>query len=326
MKHVKKLTALILTLLIVFGVAACGGERPAETPGAEHAPADSGASGQVPAETQAQTPSQTGEAAPETQVETGIDSIQASRARLLSFYHTADSTYIMAAFEIPMGGQHRVAAGWYIGEEGVGINFAQHENWDVAFTEVDGTNWNVEDFRLNVRDGDDSREFTFSMDDLADPEEYDDFGLYELSGRRAVFGWTLKHTYVNRKTNRCCRLDIKVTDVGMLDQDRWLGEADVSAEAFQLFAGDGTPAETLLGTPCVGTVQQYPGKEMTSFGVMLDFFPTKTDGTEEEQTALARELLKTLIDSDPYFTYTDGEGKVYTFPLSYDDIPPAYVP
>ena len=326
MNHVKKLTALLLALLIVFGLAACGRERPEETSAADPAPADSGASGQAPAETPAQTPAQTGEAAPETQAETGIDSIQESRARLLSFYHTADSTYIMAAFELPTGERHMVSAGWYIGEEGVGIYFAQHGNWDVAFTEVEGTNWNVEDFRLNVRDGDDSREFTFSMDDLAAPEEYEEFGLYELSGRRVVFGWTLKHTYVNQKTNRCCRLDIKVTDVGMLDQDRWLGEADVSAEAFRLYAGDGTPAETLLGTPCVGTVQQYPGKEMTSFGVMLDFYPTKTDGTEEEQTALARELLKTLIDSDPYFTYTDSEGKVYTFPLSYDDIPPAYIP
>ena len=313
----KRMSLIVAAALLLLSLCGCGGDgsssdpdRPKET--------DADVSGRT--STGDGTETEDAVPAPET-----VDSIYDSAARLLSFYHTKDSTYIMAAFQCPQGNPHNIAAGFYIGEEGIGINFAKHGAWSVVFAEAEGSDRSAEDFRLEVMDRSDKRSFTFSADDPASVDEYAGFGLYRMGSRYVTFGHSVKYGYLNQKTNKYFRVEITVCDVAMLDQNSRLDEADVRTEAFTLYAGDGTPAEDFFGTSCVPSVTIYPSNDFkTTASVKLDFFPTQTGGTEAEQTAVVQEMLNSLMDTAPYLIYTDPLGNEFTFPLSYDDVPPAY--
>ena len=327
----KKTIALILTLGMILSMTACGGKSTTEEPATTEAITEESTSIEVASETtvpddsvaeetnEAETTEETNEADSSQEIKAIID----AEARLLSFYHTADSTYIAAVY--PKADTY--AGGFKVGEEDAGINFAEHNGWKVAFTQAEGADWQAEDFQLHVVGSSGEKDFSFSADDMVSSEEYADLGLYRMGNRYVTFGKSLKYDYQGNKANKFLDLDIYICDIALLDQDSQLSEDDISEDAFALYAGEGTAAEDLFGTPCVFNASIYPSNDFkTSASVNLDFYPTQTSDTEEEAVAVMHEMIDSLMDTNPYFTYTDPEGNVYEFPLTYDDIPPAYQP
>lgn len=329
----KKTISLILAFLMVISLAACGGKSSeAEEPAQEAVPAADSAAGEQEtsdaAEQEAsdaaeqEAPAEPAEAPSETDTPEE-DSDPGPESRLLSFYHTEDGTYIMAAIRDPLGKYQY--GGFGAGDESFGWYTADYGDWIIAFTQAEGTQWQAEDITLHIGGGGEDREFTFSTEDMPSPEEYTDYGLYRMGSRYVTMGRSLKYLYQSRRA--FCRLDIYVCDVAMLNQDSRLSEADIPEDAFALYTGDGTPAAEFFGKPCVFSLGGFTKNEfMTTVSVYLDFFPYEESGMKDEQEPAAREMLASLMETEPYCTYTDPDGNVFEFPLTLDDIPPAYRP
>ena len=102
----KKTIALILTLGMILSMTACGGKSTTEEPATTEAITEESTSIEVASETtvpddsvaeetnEAETTEETNEADSSQEIQAIVD----AEARLLSFYHTADSTYIAAVY------------------------------------------------------------------------------------------------------------------------------------------------------------------------------------------------------------------------------------
>ena len=340
----KKTITLILALFLAVSLSACGSNNTApESPSQVITSVDNNTSEQQETIT---TEALDQEEESRITDPDGIFSLADAQARLLSFYHTENATYIMAACQYPQLTEekaqryaskiaenksliyHDLGAHFEAGNESESAHYLDHDGWMGALAQFDGADWNLEDIVLSVtdysEDTDLTVDYTFSMDDMVPAEEYIDFGIYQVGDRYVTMNpsFSFDYEYHNSKQMGYCALSVYMCDVALLDQDSRLNEEDIQTDAFKFYTGDGTPVEEFFGTDFVAECGVFFKDDyMTTVSLFLKYY-TQTDGKwEEELKPMLQEMIDSLIATQPYLTYTDPQGNMFTFPLSVNDIP-----
>ena len=281
-----------------------------------------------------------GKADDEPIAEEGAASLSESDSRLLSFHHTSDGTYFMAAVQRPryFGEKaqkqmenygtvyHNTGSSVYARDEA--LSYAYHYlegEWVVVYVNASDPSLELGDFRIHMYDYEDETydDFTFSERDLAAEDEYADFGLCRMGSRYVHIVCSL-HNNTFSGSAYSCYAELRILDVAVKDHDNLLTEEDIPLDAFTLYTGDGVPAEEFFGTECEREMIDVSIRERGGATVgtaCLGFYPADTSGDKETQRARIRqEMIDPLLETDPYVTYTDPDGNVYTYTLAADDI------